>query len=259
MRAVVSGLKNNKMKVSVIIPVYNSEKYIEQTIDSVLNQTYKNIEIIVINDGSIDNTEKILESYVNKNQIIYIKKENGGPAAARNLGIKQAQGEYVAFLDSDDIWEPNKIEEQIKLTAKQKEPVVIFSKRFLLPSLKHDDTKLFSGYIYKNLIKNNFITNSSVFIDRKIINDIGQINESPTLFAIEDYEYWLRISKKYCFFYVDLPLVGYRIHEKQINKTTKKHQISKLLLNELIKNLPSRYSFMNFIYYLKMLLFEIRQ
>lgn len=102
---------NNKL-VSVIIPVFNSEKYIEESIESVLGQTYKNIELICIDDGSTDNSLSILESFGDK--IVLIKSSNCGASEARNKGISLAEGEYIAFLDADDVWEINKIELQMK-------------------------------------------------------------------------------------------------------------------------------------------------
>ena len=90
-------------KISVIVPVYNTEKYIKKCIESIINQTYKDIEIIIVNDGSEDNSEKIIESYIDKNvNIIYLKKENGGLSDARNYGLKRATGDYICFVDSDD-------------------------------------------------------------------------------------------------------------------------------------------------------------
>ena len=194
---------------------------------------------------------------MNKKKILYLKKENGGPASARNLGIKESTGEYVAFLDADDIWLPNKLEEQTKLLKNHVQPVVVFSRRFYLPSNEKDPTQVYYGNIYGHLLKTNFITNSSVLIDKRIIKDVGLLNESPKLFAIEDYEYLLRIAKKYQFFYVDAPLVGYTIHDQQINKKTKKYKISRLLFKEFIDNFPSKYSILNFIFAFKMLFFEL--
>ena len=100
-----------KPKVSVVIPTYNSSQFIVETLESVFAQTYKDYEIIVVDDGSTDNTKEVLQPYTSR--IKYIYKENGGPASARNVGIKSAQGEYIAFLDSDDRWLPEKLEKHI--------------------------------------------------------------------------------------------------------------------------------------------------
>ena len=97
--------------VSVIIPVYNSERYISEAVESVLNQTYRNLQVIVINDGSTDGTERALEPYMD--HINYFFQENRGVAAARNVGIRSSRGRHIAFLDSDDIWMPEKLENQV--------------------------------------------------------------------------------------------------------------------------------------------------
>ena len=91
----------NDIKISIIVPVYNCAKYIKKCLDSLINQTFKNIEIILVNDGSTDNSEEIIQSY-DDNRIVYIKQKNQGPSAARNLGIDLAKGEYIGFVDSDD-------------------------------------------------------------------------------------------------------------------------------------------------------------
>jgi len=113
-------------KVSTIIPAYNCERYIKETIESVLSQTYKDIELIIIDDGSTDRTGEIVRSFESK--VEYIRQsKNTGPSAARNRGIEKAKGEYIAFLDGDDVWMPTKIEEQIKLLESNKDIALVYS------------------------------------------------------------------------------------------------------------------------------------
>lgn len=113
--------------VSIITPCYNAEKYISETIESVLNQTHKEWEMIIINDGSKDNSEEIIKKYVDKDKrISLIKQENKGCAAARNNGIKHAKGRYIALLDADDVWYNNFLEEQIKF-LNEKKAICVFS------------------------------------------------------------------------------------------------------------------------------------
>lgn len=114
-------------KVSVIIPAYNSALYITEAIDSVLKQTCKGVEIIVMDDGSTDNTTKVLEPYIQKEIISYLYEENRGPSAARNRGVKVSTGEYVAFLDSDDIWAPNHLEQLLNAIWKYPKCCIAFS------------------------------------------------------------------------------------------------------------------------------------
>src|SRR5437868_2002167 len=110
LNATTARLKNPL--VSVVIPTYNSASFLSQSIESVLQQTYDNFEVIVIDDGSTDNTEAVLSDY--KDAIHYIKKNNGGPSGARNLGIAEAKGEFIAFQDSDDLWLPEKLQLQME-------------------------------------------------------------------------------------------------------------------------------------------------
>ena len=131
-------------KVSVIIPTYNAARWIGETIDSVQSQTYKNYEIIVIDDGSVDSTREVLEKYI-KN-INYIYQDNKGVSSARNHGIKISAGEYIAFLDNDDIWLPDKLSLQIQVLESQKNIAMIFT-----------DGELFDEYrvTKRRIISNN--------------------------------------------------------------------------------------------------------
>jgi glycosyltransferase involved in cell wall biosynthesis len=112
-------------KISVIIPTYNSANYLPEAIESVLAQTYKNFEIVVIDDGSTDNTKEVVVPYLD--QIVFLETENGDPAKARNHGIRKSSGEYVAFLDADDIWCPDKLERQLAYFSKNPHYHLVFS------------------------------------------------------------------------------------------------------------------------------------
>jgi glycosyltransferase involved in cell wall biosynthesis len=204
--------------ISVIIPTYNSARYLKEAIDSVLAQNIQSLEIIVVDDGSTDETEQAVASYAELKKIVYLKKNNGGPASARNFGIKNSTGEFIAFLDADDIWNPDKLAKQMTLF---KDPRVglVYSRRIFLPNNKLDQERLYSGFVTKELINNNFITNSSVIIRRAIYNQAGPFREEKRFIAIEDYNFWLRISTLCQFAYSDEGLVYYRTHGNQISNT----------------------------------------
>ena len=116
--------ENRNPKISVIIPVYNVEGFIDRCIKSVVNQTLQDIEIIIVNDGSQDNSELVIKKYLNSEKIKYFKKENGGLSSARNFGINCANGEYIAFLDSDDYIDSNMYEEMYRLAKKENADMV---------------------------------------------------------------------------------------------------------------------------------------
>jgi len=232
---VLNNKKKNIPKVSVVIPTYNCAQYIAEAIESVLNQTYKDFEIIVIDDGSTDNTQEIIKPYLNK--IKYIYQQNSGPSAARNRGIKEANGEYIAFLDADDIWLPQKLELQIKFMEtyfnigltftdmsffSDKKGIIknsflknmkIFNK-LCVQSLSSYEKK-FSEKIFNALIEENFIPTPSVIVKKQCFNKVGLFDE--TLFVVEDRDMWLRISLFYDVGFINKPLVLRRFHKKNIS------------------------------------------
>ena len=206
-------------KVSIIIPTYNSGKYLFETIDSVLFQTYPSfdIEVIIIDDGSRDDTKEILQKY--KNKIIYIYQENKGPSAARNAGIKIAKGEYIAFLDADDVYEPEKIQKQAQLLEKNKDIGIVYCWRNFIDE---DDNvlpqkgKVYGrGNLFNNLLEGSLFPSSVLMIRREIFDNVGLFDES--LYTAEDWDFCLRAAKKGVLFdYVPEYLVRYRVYGKSV-------------------------------------------
>ncbi len=208
--------------VSIIIPAFNSEAYIKKAIDSVLSQTYKKIEIIVVDQSLNRNTENILATYIKNKKIIYIKDSNIGPAAARNKGILKASGEYIAFLDSDDIWTVDKLKKQIKYFKKNVGLVYTFREIFGSIDIHTEKQININDYTrtdkIKALISGNFITTSSVIIRYDVIKKVGIFNENKIFKVSEDYDYWIRIIKFFDFACVPEFLVKYRYHDNQLSK-----------------------------------------
>ena len=176
-------------KVSVIIPVYNSSKYIKECIESVINQTYKNLEIIVIDDRSTDNSVEIIKSIKDKRIKLIEQEKNMGVAIARNKGIKASNGDYICFLDSDDYWYKNKIEKQIKFI---KNKAFIYSKYLYLRNDKTHVANVPKSLTYEQLLKNTAIFTSTVMLNMKYLKkqDIYMPN-----IAGEDYGAWFNILK----------------------------------------------------------------
>ena len=207
--------------VTVIIPTYNRAKYIEDTIRSVINQTYKNLEIIVYDDGSTDNTKEIVESFKDKRIKYFWQKNSGMPAVPRNKAINHSSGEYIAFIDSDDLWLPNKLEKQLK-EYEQNNNVGLVCTSIIqfnendewIKNLELSD----KDFTFKSLLFNSHVRLSSVLVKKSVLNDVGLFDENPIIRVGEDYELWLRISKKYKIKYIDLPLTRYRHHIGNISK-----------------------------------------
>lgn len=199
--------------VSIIIPTYNSAKYLKEALDSALKQTYRNTEIIVVDDGSTDNTKEILADYVNGKKIKYLYKENGGLASARNWGIKKAIGKFISFLDADDLYSLNKVERQVELFAVNDDIGVVFSKSlFFFEGNKSrkfffkNDVKLKEGVVNDVLerLKNaNFINVNTAMIKSEIFSE-SNILFDEYLKTSEDWDLWIRIAKAgFKFYFLD--------------------------------------------------------
>lgn len=181
--------------ISVVIPNYNRAELLKKAIQSVLAQTVEVDEILICDDGSTDNSKFVVDSF-KSNKIKWNKlKHSGTPAIPRNYGINISKGDWIAFLDSDDTWLPNKIENQLLIINKYNCLAVctevVSEKNISKLKISIDNIKKLT---FRDLLKNNDITCSSVLISKKIIQKVGFFSESSDLRAIEDYEYWLRIS-----------------------------------------------------------------
>lgn len=206
------------MKVSVIVPTYNRAHIITEAIDSILNQTFEDFELIVVDNESTDNTEEVIKSYADE-RIRYFKHQNNGVVAVnRNYGISKAQGQYIAFCDDDDLWMLEKLERQLLEFEKDKQVGLVCTNGIDFDSRgehgKRSKAKLKdSHFTFESLImRGNRIICSSVLVKRQVIDDVGMMDESPEIFTAEDYELWLRVAKQYKIKYIDLPLMKYRTH-----------------------------------------------
>lgn len=211
-------------KVSIIIPVYNGEKYIENAIHSALNQTYDNIEVIVVNDGSTDNTENIVKKFGDK--IIYFSKENGGVSSALNLGIQHMSGEYFSWLSHDDEYYLNKIEREVtELNYLENKDTIIYSNYDMMTEIGdvydtviHNHKKLL---LYPELsILNGCLNGLTLLIPKKAFDVCGLFDE--TLFCTQDYDKWLQMIKKFPFYHIQDVLTKTRLHSEQTTNTSSK-------------------------------------
>lgn len=204
-------------KISVNIPCYNSAPFVRETLLSVLNQTYADFEIIVMDDGSRDDTGEIVRSF-NDKRIKYFYKENEGLSETRNKGITASSGEYVAFLDHDDIWMPEKLEKQITLFEKKDGLGLVFSDFYLLRNGARENATYFSkcppkrGYIFEDLLfgEASFICISTVMMRKVIFEKIGYFKKEFD--SGEECELFLRAARDNEFDYTEEPLAAYRLH-----------------------------------------------
>lgn len=210
--------------VSIIMPAYNSERYVAESIDSVLAQTYTNWELIIIDDGSIDNTRRIVSQYTEKDaRIKYIYQTNQKQGKARNTGISNSKGDLIAFLDSDDLWVPKKLETQLAYLKKSKTDL-IFSDGYIftnnLNNIKGSFQTLngvFQGDKGLELfLAQNRIPILSVLTYKLIINTVGGFEENQQIQNVEDYHLWLKLLiGGFSFYGLPDKLVYYRQHDSQ--------------------------------------------
>jgi glycosyltransferase involved in cell wall biosynthesis len=202
-------------EISIIIPAYNAERTIEETIQSVQQQTFQDFELIVIDDGSNDRTKELVQNIQDERLQIF-SYENGGLPVARNRGISHASGEFVAFLDADDLWTPDKLELQLAVLKQHPEAGVAYSwtyfmdvnaqkARSFLPSPQY----AFAGNVYAQLLVSDFIhSGSNTLIRKQAIEAVGGFD--PALKSCEDWDYWLRIAASWHFVVVPKYQIMYR-------------------------------------------------
>jgi glycosyltransferase involved in cell wall biosynthesis len=197
-------------EVGVVIPAYNAALFLPESIESVLNQTYQDFELIVVDDGSTDDTRKVLEAY--RDRLSYFHRENGGISKARNMGIKSASVKYIALLDADDIWLPDKLEKQIAFFNKHPELGVVFCDLKFFDEKRTGYTTFWkdTGYLdemtrehkkirkpFVKLMRKNFILSSSVVVKKECFDKAGLFDESVRCPGAEDKDMWLRIAAQY--------------------------------------------------------------
>jgi glycosyltransferase involved in cell wall biosynthesis len=191
--------------VSVIIPTYNRRDLVQRAIQSVLNQTYRDFEIVVVDDGSTDNTREVVEG---RDRVRYLRQTNAGPASARNLGIRQAQGKLIAFLDSDDLWLPEFLSTQVGVLSRYPEVALVCARSRVGKKEAKDFSlrrELIVGDLYPKLFERSFVRTPAAVVRKSSLDAVGGFNESYPW--SEDHDLWLRIAAKYPIGYVNRYLV----------------------------------------------------
>ena len=228
---------SNKPLVSVIIPTYNRGWVVQEAIDSVLDQDFTDYELIVVDDGSDDNTPTILADY--GQAITVLHQLNSGVSAARNRGIAAASGQLIAFLDSDDLWLPRKLSTQVKFFKDHPDAVINQTEERWIrngirvnPKQRHHK---FSGMIFEHSLALCLVSPSAVMIKKSLFDDVGIFDEQ--LPACEDYDLWLRISCRYPVHLIDSPLIIKRGgHTDQLSKAA---GLDKYRIQSLVKIIES--------------------
>lgn len=237
---------NNSPLISIITPIYNGEKYILETIQSVLSQTYENWEMIIVDNKSTDNSMETIKTICDERiRIISLEYNSGGPARPRNIGIENAEGEYIAFLDADDVWLPEKLEKQVSFMQETNANFTSCYCRLINASGDAVFLSKKSSFYYKliskkticDVIKHSFIITSSVLIKKDLL---FKFSEEKSFRAVEDFDMWLRVlvidTTKYK--YQDERLIQYRLLENSASDRS----------NVLVQELKANIVLSNFIF-----------
>jgi len=212
------------------MPACNAAKTISESISSIQAQDYSNWELIVINDGSVDRTPEIVENFLNADKRIkVIHQDNQGIARAENNGLKAVKGEYIAFLDSDDLWEKDKLAKQVNCFEKNNNEKLGLVYGNIKIFCQDASKAKFFKYVEPVGVKDNFlrllvydyIPKLTVMLKTKVLAEVGVFDEN--LFGTEDWDLWIRIAKKFDIFYIDEPLGSYRSHKSAMTKNRKRH------------------------------------
>ncbi|MEL7459291.1 MAG: glycosyltransferase family A protein, partial [Pseudomonadota bacterium] len=218
------------LEVSVVIPAYNAMHYLPQTVASVLRQTYQNFEVIIVNDGSTDGIEAWFAQSVNDPRFRLISQKNQGLSSARNTGIEQAKGEFIAVLDADDLWHPTKLAKQVQALKRAPEAGLVYTwlkyvDEFARPTGKTVKAS-FEGDVWEQLTAFNFVGCGSVaMIRRACFDEVGRFDRNLISY-VEDWDMWLRIAKRYPFTVVNEALVYNRKYTGSLSTQWRKMEDS---------------------------------
>lgn len=233
--------------VSIVIPVYNGEEYLEKTVNSILSQLYTNFELILVNDGSSDNSKEIINALIIKDKRIKaFHKENGGVAAARNYGINKAEGDLIAFCDQDDLWLPAKLSQQIPLFKNQKVGLVYCGAIAYYSNLnkekKPNFDKQYRGNVFDQLIQLNMFTCCTVVARKNLLQQTKAFDENRDLMGVDDWLAWLKLSLVCEFDFVEEHLAVHVFHGDNYSSNEEKMHKAELVCLSTIEPMANEYN-----------------
>lgn len=224
---------NYQALISIILPVYNGQQYLAKTIESVLAQFYRNFELLIINDGSSDQSKAVVEFYLKDSRLRYVEQKNAGVANARNTGIKLAKGEFISLIDQDDIWLPHKLEHQVNYLTQHPACALVHSQIQFING--KDEVLVTPNWAWvsetyddslNKLFQHNCIATFTVLIRKSALDNVGIFRE---VFApSDDWDLWLRIACKYELGYVSENCGYYRIHDNNESKNQSRMQLAEV-------------------------------
>ncbi|TGN41527.1 glycosyltransferase [Marinobacter confluentis] len=236
---------DDKPHVSIITPTFNRADFIEQAVDSVLKQSYQNFELLIIDDGSTDDTKERLATVLEDARVHYFYQANQGQSVARNLALSRASGDLVCFLDSDNYWPENKLEIQLTKLAEQPDVDVVYGDIVTVDEqgqeISRKNMRRYSGDIAKYMIRDNCVSMNTAMARRRCFEELGAM--SGTRRVADDYDLWLRFSARFRFHYMPEFLAFYRVMEDQISSDkSRRFDSNWQIINDFRRDFPSAMS-----------------
>lgn len=220
--------------VSVVTPTFNRSRFVCEAIESVLSQSYSRLELHVVDDGSTDDTQRSVERFAEDPRFHYHYQGNRGQAAARNLGLRHAQGDLICFLDSDDRWKPHKLARQVELMAEHPEVGIVYGNNEMIDAngrvIGIERRDHYSGWIMDRLLVDNCVGFSTAMVRRACFEVLGGLDESIPV--ADDYELWLRFSVRFQFLHANEIVTQYRKMDEQISSNKDRRFTSNLAVLE---------------------------
>lgn len=228
--------------ISIITPTYNRADFIGEAIESVLAQTYGHFELLIVDDGSTDNTDEILDAYRGDTRVRVFRQENKGQSSARNHALANIRGEFVCFLDSDNYWAPEKLAQQVALFDQYPTTEVLYGDNIIIDELGKETSRhnmaRYSGRIACYMIKDNCVAMNTTMARRHCFDEMGGMSGKRRV--ADDYDLWLRFSAKYEFRYEPAYWAYYRVMENQISSDkTLRFQVNEQIIKDFRREYPS--------------------
>lgn len=236
----------SQVLVTIITPTFNRADFLPSAIESVLGQTFRDFELIIVDDGSTDSSCKVIQGYQQQDdRVVYIYQHNQGQSVARNRGLAEARGEFICFLDSDNAWLPEKLDISLQAFRKHPEADVVYGDFIVIDAVGKElgvnRMRRFSGRITAQLLRDNFVSMNTTMTRTSCFRELGEFKENERM--AEDYELWLRFSTRFRFRYVPEVLGFYRVMEDQIS-TDKDNRFvaNEALLHDFLNRNPDAVS-----------------
>jgi glycosyltransferase involved in cell wall biosynthesis len=226
--------------VSILTPTFNRADFLGQMIESVLSQTFRNFELIIVDDGSTDDTRSLVEGFRDE-RITYRYQENSGQSVARNAALKLATGQYICFLDSDNAWLPDKLEKSLKAFEQNPDVDVVYGDCITInehgDEISRKNMRRHSGYIAPLMLRDNFISMNTTMTRRHCFDEMGGMSARRRV--ADDYDLWLRFSSRYRFLYIPEFLAYYRVMDNQISSDKElRFQSNEEIIHDFLKAYP---------------------